>query len=194
MTRLATPNPTRRPVAPAAPTPPPSIDAIGAELEALLEGLLGEQRGLLEINARHLEAVSMADRLQIDRCAAAQQQASQRLGLLESKRLTLVRRATLTLRAIDPRRVGDVTTTVIAGACGEPRGSRLLALAGQVRAIAEKTSSQTRTLKLAAQTLTAHMQGLMEQVGRALSHTGTYARPAGATYVPQVVSTLDLTS
>ncbi|MGD9689067.1 MAG: hypothetical protein AB7K52_01060 [Phycisphaerales bacterium] len=177
------------------------LPELAGDLEVLLGEYLAEYRALITVNAAHLAAIGAADRRAIDVCATDQHRSASRLAVLEARRAAIVRAATSLLRA-PGKPGGEVTTSTIAAACAEPQRVRLSALARDVRLAAERASEQHRTLSLASRTLMAHMQSLMEQVGRALSHAGTYARPgmvasvlgAGTGYAPQVCSTLDLTS
>jgi hypothetical protein len=180
--------------APRATPPAPTIQAVGAELERLLIAMIAEHRDMSALADAHRLAIASADRPAIDRCVQLQQLAASRLGELTGKRMTIVRSAVAALRTSAVRFSGEPTASIIAAACADPQRTRLLALADEARKVAEHCSQQQRTLKLAAETLLAHMQGLMAQVSRALSHAGTYARPTAPGYAPQVVSTLDMTS
>jgi hypothetical protein len=68
--------------------------------------------------------------------------------------------------------------------------SKAAALKEQIAAVNE----QTRTIKAATVSLVAHMEGLMRQVGRQLSHSGTYTKRGYVEAGGCVVSALDLRS
>lgn len=183
--------PTRSSSAPGA-----GLTFVASELEALLGEYAGEYRSLAAMSAQHLRAIASADRAEIDRCTAAQQAAAARMAKLDSRRAAIERSAAVALGLTASRggKPAQVTTSMIAAACPEPTRGRLQALAFQVRSLAEESSLAQRTVRAAAMTLASHMQSLMEQVGRALSHAGTYTRTLAPMYQPQVVSGLDLTT
>lgn len=197
MSRLAQPprqHAFSKPQPPHAPPQPPSLQAVAEQLEALLRGMISEHETLLQITGRHRAALAAADREQIDRCVSEQRDAAHRLSLLDGQRNILTRAATAALRGALPAGVSP-TAAMIAAACPEPQRSRLLDLAARARTVATEVSARQGAVRMAAETLMAHMQGLITQVTQSLSHTGTYARPsAPALASAQVVSMLDLTS
>ncbi len=173
---------------------PPSILSVATQLEALLLGMIGEHEALLQITADHRQALAAADRAAIDASVNEQREAAARLSRLDGQRNAIMRSATAALRGVIPPGV-QPTATVIAGACPEPLRSRLIALTARARDVAMEVSARQSAVRSAAETLMAHMQGLIAQVSRAMSPTGTYAHPAAAGMgSAQVSSSLDLTS
>ena len=70
---------------------------------------------------------------------------------------------------------------------------RVLALGDRLRTLLATLHREHRVLVAAAGALAAHMDGLMRQIGRRLSHAGTYGRPGQGPGVP-VMTVLDMTS
>src|SRR5262249_51899410 len=85
---------------------------------------------------------------------------------------------------------------------GAARG-RVLSLGERLRALLSTLHREHEVLRTAAAALASHMDGLMRQIGRRLSHAGTYERPRQARgeaagpwpgAVAPVVTALDMTS
>lgn len=65
-------------------------------------------------------------------------------------------------------------------------------MAGRLRFLLADIETQNSTLRTATAVLISHMEGLMRQVARRLSHSGTYGRKGYVETVPTVVSAVDL--
>ncbi|MCC6285042.1 MAG: flagellar export chaperone FlgN [Phycisphaerales bacterium] len=164
------------------------------ELEMILAALLREHEAMLASVRAHRRAISAADPGALSSSLAAQQGIMQRIAEQEHQRHTLVRAvidADADLRRRDraglpPPRVSELIERVPPGA-----RPRLGDLARNLRELAERVRQEQRAVRTAAETLAAHMHGLMQQIGRRLSPAGTYGprpAPAGA-----ALRTLDLT-
>lgn len=189
---------------------------VAGELESLLGALVSEHeswRGLLDT---HRDAIKRADGEAVQQAVMRQSLVLQSIADLEEKRRRLVDRAIAsdgilgkgsanpkpapstievgTSSASSPlARVGPVTLSQIAESLPEPSRTRLLELAGRLRFLLTDIETQNRTLRTATNSLIAHMEGLMRQVARRLSHSGTYGRKGYVDSVPTVVSAVDLT-
>ena len=73
---------------------------------------------------------------------------------------------------------------------GDVRG-KLAAAAATLRALVTRVSQEAASLRSATMTLMAHMEGLMRQVARSLSHAGTYGQ-RGVVAGNQIVTSLDV--
>lgn len=164
------------------------------ELELVLAALLREHEAMLDSVRAHRRAISAADPGALSASLATQQGIMQRIAEAEHQRHTLVRTvidADADLRRRDraglpPPKVTELLERVPPGA-----RPRLSDLARRLRELAESVRQEQRTVRVAAETLAAHMHGLMQQIGRRLSPAGTYGpRPATPS---TMLRTLDLT-
>jgi hypothetical protein len=94
--------------------------------------------------------------------------------------------------ALGERMPEHPTITSLAQIMPEPE--RSVALAHKLKRVMNELQRERGTVRAATESLLAHMEGLMRQVARKLSHAGTYG-PRGAVGVgsQQVVSGLDVT-
>ncbi len=173
-------------------TPRVSAETL-ARLEALLNALTSEYAGLSAELDEYRAALAQADRGRLAEALGRQQARVNRLGELESHRLALMR-ALVPGAANQP--AATLTTSQILAHAPEPARSRLAGLADRLRPVIEKAEEQQRVARLATQSLLAHATGIMQQIQRQLTGTGTYtahARGPVAAAAP-VVSALDLTT
>lgn len=174
MTAFAAP---RRPL-PASPSAAPAA----ADLEALLADLIAHHEKMLSLAKEHESALRRADAPGVARALAAQQQAGRTLIDLEARRarLTAALAPGLAPAAGPPaHRTANakVTLSSLAALVPEPARTRVTALAARLRALLAALDAQQKVVLEASRTLLGHMQGLMAQVARSLTHAGTYARP-----------------
>lgn len=163
-------------------TRPPS--GLGADLESLLRELASVQSELLALASEHRAALARADTEAIARCVERQVALLDRSRIAEQKRRALV-------EAWAPRERG-ITLTDLASRVEEPARARLLALGGQVRTLVERLARENRTVRAATESLMAHMDGLVRQVARRLSQSGTYSRRGGIDAGAPLAAGLDL--
>lgn len=158
----------------------------GRAVEDLLAGLLSEQRTMMDLARAHREAIASADPASIRVIVEQEAAALQRVGGLEAKRRELV----ALLSPEDPR----ITVTGMAEKLAQPWRDRTVELAKQLRELALRVQREQRTVRLASESLLSHMEGMMQQLARKLSHAGTYTN-TGSVDVgrQQVVSGVDLT-
>ncbi len=162
-------------------------------LESLLTDLLGAHERLLAASIEQRQAVRGADPALVQRATQLQTESLHEIAALEDCRRELVADLTASM----PRRApgsGPVTLSELARMMPEPQRTRLVELASRVRICVERAADEQRTLRAATGSLVAHMEGLMRQVARRLSHAGTYGRRGMVESVPAVVSGLDLVS
>lgn len=160
---------------------------LGRRLRALLEDMLmAHQRLLIETQA-HREAIRRADGVAIELSTGRQADMLQRLGELDGRRRELT-----ALNPIAGKAAQSVTITDLIGIAPHAQREELLKLAGELRGVMQSVNQEQRTIAAATKSLLAHMEGLMRQVGRTLSHAQTYGRRGVVEPGPAVMSALDL--
>jgi hypothetical protein len=89
----------------------------------------------------------------------------------------------------------DLTASRLAQSLPEPWRGRLESAAGALRTTLERTREDHKADRLAAETIAAHLQGVLQAAAAAASGTVTYgARGAMTTRREQVASVMDLTT
>lgn len=163
------------------PLPPAAV----AQLTDLIDQLTVAHERLLVEACAHREALRRADGAGVERCARAQGDLLSRIADLEGRRRELT-----ALHA--PGAGGEVTLTALAART--PRASRdeLLRRTAALRDLMARVQDEHRTIAAASKALIAHMEGLMRQVGRVLSHAQTYGRRGVVEPGTPVVTSLDL--
>lgn len=179
------------------------------ELDTLLRQMIAEHETLLTLATEHRRAIAQADMSGLASAVHKQQEGVQRIAALERRRATLIpilcppadaARPTAHGHAVtaaaprQPPGPAQTTITGIATAAPEPARTRLLSLGQTLRDLINKLHNEHRVIREAASSLSSHMEGLMRQVYRKLSHAGTYARGGSVSADVQVVSALDLRS
>ena len=167
-----------------------SLKQLAEELEVVLTALLRGYQELVELSGAHREAIRRADTQAIRRAVERQTLLLQDLGDAEERRRALVAGASGVVTL--PRTGRATTLTDLAAFVPEPGRTRLLSLAGELRERMLVVQGPGTSLKAAATSLVAHMEGLMRQVGRQLSHAGTYSPRGVVDARVAVVSALDL--
>lgn len=165
--RRAAPPPPRGPLPPRAPS--------AAELEALLTDMLAHHERMLALAREHAGALRRADAVGVARAVQAQQQAGRAVVDLEARRARLV--SAVAGPAASPAKV---TLSGLAMLVPEPARTRLTALAARLKSVLIAADAQQQVVLAASKALLGHMQGLMAQVARSLTHAGTYSRPGPA--------------
>jgi hypothetical protein len=150
---------------------PRDKEPLGPQLESLLRELASVQTALLALSAEHRAAISRADADTIQSSVTRQAQLLDRARAAETRRKALVE--------VWAPRERRVTLTDLAARVEEPARARLLALGAQVRAMVERLARENRVVRIATESLMAHMDGLVRQVARRLSQSGTYSRRGG---------------
>jgi len=155
------------------------------EFESLIEDLLAAQNEVI-VAARHRRtAIAQADARAMQACLAREQAAAGQLERLNWRRRQLV--------GTPGGQQEAGTLTALAEQYPEPVRSRLTRLAASLKERIAEARREHQAVALATRAMLAHVEGVFAQVGRVLSHTGTYAR-SGRFHVGQpVMSGLDLT-
>lgn len=148
-------------------------------VESLLGELIGAYSELAALAGEHRAALARADAGAVEACARRQAAVAQRVAALDQQRAALVAGLPApTLRAL-------------AEAAPEPDRARLVSRAGVARDLIARVHREYRVVQAATQSLLAHMDGIVQQIARRLSHAGTYGR-AGRVEGGQVAGGLDL--
>ncbi|MEN0021011.1 MAG: hypothetical protein AAF747_09040, partial [Planctomycetota bacterium] len=92
-----------------------------------------------------------------------------------------------------PYRKG-ATLAEVAQSFDESSRERVLGLAADLRDRVEQARRQTGVVGRVSSSLMMHLQGVLQQVQRRLSHAGTYSTRARVEAGPAVVSAIDVTS
>jgi hypothetical protein len=171
-------------------TPPPapaSPEGTFEQLDIVLRQLVTEHEKLLGLAAEHRRAIAQADAAALGVCLGHQQAIVQKITGLERQRQTIV-------HALIRGGNKNVRMSEVTAHAPEPMRSRLAGVAAALREILNKLHQEHLALHRAAETLSMHMEGLLRQVCRGLSHTGTYARGGAIDSSVQVVSSMDVRS
>lgn len=175
---------------PAAPTIDRRAEAAEA-LDAALRGLVSAYEEMLKLAALHRAAIQHADVRALADVMAAQAAVADRVTELEQQRQAA---AAAMMKAAGIAGSSKVTIAQLVRSIAEPARVRLLALADRLRELLNKLHTEHMALREAAQALAGHMEGLMRQVYRRLSHSGTYGRTGTVDTGGAVVTTLDVRS
>jgi hypothetical protein len=183
-----------------APPPRPASPAITPaaafeQLDGVLRLLLAEHETLLALTSQHRAAISAADGHALGACIGRQNEVVQRIASLEKQRQAIVSaivRPAPARPGAFPQPAQDPSLSTVASFAPEPIRMRIIAVAGALRDLLNRLHNEHLAVKVAAETLSAHMEGLMRQVCQRLSHAGTYARGGAVSASVQVVSSMDL--
>lgn len=171
-----------KPSTPALATPRPEGDALGAELETLMRGLIASHERLLAAMESHRLALARADSDEIGAAVELETIALTEIAELERTRAALMGTE------------GPRTITQLAHSLPDPSRDRVLGLAEQLRELIHELRQRQAVVRAATRSLLSHTQGLMAQVGAALSHAGTYGRAGKVQSTTPACAALDLST
>lgn len=176
-----------------APTKPALTHAaIADQLGTLLTRLTERYTRAHRLLGEHREAIRRADG---DAVAALVEQQATVLADIESldkRRRDLIAATAAAFPHVIVERGKPVTLTQLASILPEADRARLTASAENLRRLAQDVKDRTASIRAATATLLAHMEGLVRQVGKQLSHAGTYGRRGVVESGSAVLSALDL--
>ncbi|MBX3361254.1 MAG: flagellar protein FlgN [Phycisphaeraceae bacterium] len=155
---------------------------LGSQLESLLHALIAAHHRLGEAVEAHRVAISLAHSEGIRIAIDEQTEALTQIADLERARAALVGNG-------QPR-----TITELAADLPEPDRSRIITLASDLRTLIGELRSKQAVVRSATRSLLSHTQGLMAQVGAALSHAGTYGRAGKVQSTTPACAALDLST
>ncbi len=171
-----------------------TAESLTQELRSLLEAFLVAYGALGTQATAHREAIRSADMAAVQRATHAQARHVQTLGTLEQRRRELVASSCTRFATLASKRSTAITLTDLCQCVPEKDRAAMSTLAADLKQLVKSVDEQTRTVKAATASLLAHMEGLMRQVGRQLSHAGTYTARGFVEPGGVVVSALDLST
>lgn len=166
--------------------------ALVESLESALGGLIEEHERLTELARAQRAAIAAADAAALERVAREQRERMQAIAALDARRHEAA--AQLAARYGVARQGAGPTVTAIAAAMPGSGGDRLRLLADRLRGTLRTLQREHEVIRAAAETVFAHIDGLMQQLSRRLSQTGTYTRPGARAPAVNLASAIDLTS
>lgn len=159
------------------------------QLETALRLLAAAHEELLTLARAHRAALATANLPALSDCLNAQEAVMRRVGELERDR----QRAVASMMAGARLPGGEKPTIMmLCKSLAAPWRERLLAAADRLREVLNRLHQEHTALRAAAQELSSHMEGLMRQVCRKLSHAGTYGRGGHIDSSVTVVTSLDI--
>lgn len=175
-------------------TTPATQDRPIDELVECLGMMVHEHERLLALARAQRELISRGEHSGIAGNIEAQNVCVQRIAQLETSRRTVVGRIAPTQISTKSDDAGP-TVLQLAQTLEPTDSQRLQDAAQRLRKVIGMIQSENAAIRVAADTIAKHFQGLGRQVAEALSHTGTYARSGRVgPSAPALASGLDLTS
>lgn len=165
-------------------------------IDSLTE-LIAQHDRWLDAVAAHRAAMVQADARALQRAAEDQQQIMAAIAAIEQDRQSIVQRivnATPELRTRDQAGAPPPTITELAALASAAHRATLLELGDALTDRIERIRKAQSALRLAAQSLAAHMEGLVQRVARVLSSAATYSSRGEVAPARPVALGLDLTS
>jgi hypothetical protein len=184
----------RTAVARADQTPAITPDACASALRDLLEATRTAYESLLQGMHEHREAIRAARPDLLPHAVATQERAIKALNVCEVRRRELAMRIVGSIAQLSARDPRTLTLSDMVHAAPAVQHDNLRALANEVRALGARAKETSAGLRGATMTLVAHMEGLVRQVERTLSHAGVYSRRGVVEANAGVVSALDIRS
>jgi hypothetical protein len=149
---------------------------LAASLDALFTGFEGAYSSVDACVRAHRDALRAADTKAIDGALQRQTTALRELAACDQRRREVIAAVCTRLPELAGKKPDAITLTDLARACPTDQRPRMESRASALRTLAMSVREQTTSTRAATQTLLAHMEGMMRQVGRTLSHAGTYGR------------------
>jgi hypothetical protein len=168
-------------------------DAASARLRNLLHEFIARYSDLEAAISQHRDAIRRADTDAMQRAIDQHARVMRDMSGLECRRCELVALAASSFPSLAAKRGHAITLTDVVQVCAPHDRAELTALAHDLKGRVLRTREMTQSLRSATSTLLAHMEGLMRQVGRQLSHAGTYSN-RGVVEPALIVSAVDLRS
>lgn len=151
----------------------PAFETPGVALTSLLSDMLDANAALHSNLAEQRKALREADPHRSRVLTEAHAGIVTRLATLDQRRRELVVNLCKTLALPKPTRTP--TLSDLARQLPEPDRSRVLTIAHKVREHIERVHHESASLRSAARTLAAHMEGLLRHVGRQFTTAGVYS-------------------
>ena len=169
-----------------------TFSAVGEQLGVLIDRLTERYTVVLRLLREHHEAIRRADGAAVGEVTERQTLVIAEIEALDRRRRDLVAAAAAAFPQAAQGRT--LTITHLAALLPEPDRSRLTNGAERLRELAGEVKERSASIRAATATLVAHVEGLVRQVGKQLSHAGTYGRRGVVESGQPVLSALDLRS
>ena len=143
------------------------MSAEAHSLETAMTDLTAAHGELLDLVIEHRRAISRGDAASIQQCLSRQGMLAPRIAELERDR----RQAVTQICGRPDGTISDVIAKL-----PEPLRAPVAATAARLKSVLTTIQRENNVVRTATHTLIAHIDGLMQQVARALSHAGTYSR------------------
>jgi flagellar FlgN protein len=167
------------------------VTASTASLEQVLRQLLVLHTELLDLLRRKQDKLRTNDaKAMIDFCALEHEKV-QGITDLEKHRLKLVAELTL---AVDPGAAEPMRLGELAGRLDEPVRGRLLVQRQQLLEKMKQVQSETSVVRRATETLSKHMQGIIQTIGAISTGVSTYGSGGAFPQRSTAVSTFSATA
>ncbi|MEI7658081.1 MAG: flagellar export chaperone FlgN [Phycisphaerae bacterium] len=172
-----------------------TVHRVAVELREVLDGLGAEYAALVRILTEHAQAIRSADVPGIARCAAAQEETLSRVSRLDQRRREVIAGACSCLPGLaEQAKRATLTVTQVASALPGSDAAAMVASCERVKALVAQSKALTDAVRISTISLLQHVEGVMRQVSRKLSHAGTYGRRGVVETTQQVVTSLDMRS
>lgn len=158
------------------------------ELERVLVELRDVHERMVLIAKAHRAAISRADLPAISAIVNQHNDLAQVVVQIER------RRAAIVASLLGTKSPGEARMSQVIAASPQGSRERLGAITASLRDVLTRLHAEQQAIRAASQTLATHMEGVMRQVYRAVSHAGTYVRSGRVDTGVQVLSAIDVRS
>ncbi len=160
---------------------------LAERLEPILAGLTARYDTCLRLLDRQSACLRKADAAGVAACSAEQALVLEEINELDKRRRELVALATSAYPQVAAAQRGrGVTITQLTEVLEDPDRTRLSAMAERLKGIAVEVKDRSAVIRSATASLLTHVEGLVRQVSKRLSHAGTYG-PRGVVETGGVV-------
>lgn len=168
--------------------------ALADNLDSLLDSMSSAYTRLGDAGDAHREAIRSADARAVELAVQRESLIFRELQKLDHQRRELVALAHAAFPPLRKTPAERTTLTQLASQTPDTRRGVLTAKAASLRMLVQSVQDRTAGIASAASSLLAHMEGVMRQVARQLSHSGTYSRRGVVEAGGSVVSAVDIRS
>ncbi len=168
--------------------------SLADRLDALLDAMAAAYARMGEVSDAHREAIRSADAYAVEDAVQRESIIFRELQKLDHQRRELVVLAHASFPMLRRTPADRTTLTQLAAHAPDTRRGVLTTKATELRDLVRGVQDRNASIRNAASALLAHMEGVMRQVARTLSHTGTYSRRGVVEAGGSVVSAVDLRS
>lgn len=167
-----------------------AITAAASRLEATLTELERVYDELERLGAARIDAIRTGDLPAVAKTIGAESEIAKRIAELDKQRTE----AAGELGRLLDLNAESISASALAKKAAGKVGDAVLDAAGRLRAVIERVQQQNARAQIAAQTLAAHMQGVLRAAQGKLNHSGAYGARGVVAPGPSVVSMLDMVS